>query len=414
MFNEGSLGYRKAGRQPAAKPEQRKSMEVLPISSKPSESEEVAATKTTRVRLKRLARPDRLFIAVVVVPVVAAILYFGVFASDVYVSESRFVVRSPEKPATTGLGVILQTAGFTNASDEVNAAQSYAISRDALRAINRNDAFEKAYTRPEISIFDRFNPLGIAGSFEDLYSYFQGKVTLLNDTTTSITTLTVRAYDPDDAQRFNQQLLELSEATVNRLNARGRQDLVRFAQAEVDQAKARASQAALALAAYRNRSGIVDPEKQAEAQMQMISKLQDSLIAAKTELAQLQRYTPENPRIPVTRTQIGTIQGEIDRELGKVAGNRGSLAATAVQFQRLRLESEFASQQLSGALASLEEAQNEARRKQAYVERIVQPNLPDSAIEPRRLRGIIATLILSLLAYGILRMLLAGIREHAQ
>jgi len=388
-------------------------MEVLPVSTKPSDSEGIDEPAPAR-RLKWLARPNALFVAVVVVPVVASILYFGFLASDVYVSESRFVVRSPEKPATTGLGVILQTAGFTNASDEVNAAQSYATSRDALRAINRNDAFEIAYTRPEISIVDRFNPLGIAGSFEDLYEYFQGKVTLHNDGATSITTLTVRAYRPEDAQRFNQELLQLSEATVNRLNERGRQDLVRFAQAEVDQAKARASQAALALAAYRNRSGVVDPEKQAEAQMQMISKLQDSLIAAKTELAQLQRYTPDNPRVPITRSQIGTIQAEIDRELGKVAGNRGSLAATAVQFQRLTLESEFAEKQLGGALASLEEAQNEARRKQAYVERIVQPNLPDSAIEPRRLRSIVATLILSLLAYGILRMLLAGVREHAQ
>lgn len=391
-------------------------MEVLPISAKPSEttSEEADAPVTRRGRWKVIARAPVLFLATVVVPVLASILYFGFLASDVYVSESRFVVRTPDKPAASGLGVFLQTAGFTNASDEVNAAQSYATSRDALRAINRNDAFENAYTRPEISIFDRFDPLGLSGSFEDLYSYFQGKVTLNNDTTTSITTLTVRAYDPEDAQRFNQQLLNLSEATVNRLNTRGRQDLVRYAQAEVAQAKARTSQAAIALAAFRNRSGVVDPEKQAEVQMQMVSKLQDSLIAAKSELAQLRRYAPDNPRIPVVATQVGTLQMEMDRELGKVAGNRGSLAATAVQFERFKLESEFATQQLAGALASLEEAQNEARRKQAYVERIVEPNLPDSAIEPRRLRGIIATLILSLLAYGILRMLLAGVREHAQ
>lgn len=389
-------------------------MEVLPISAKSSGTEEVVTTETTHVKLKRIARPGKLFLAVVVLPVLASILYFGFLASDVYVSESRFVVRSPEKPATSGLGVILQTAGFTNASDEMNAAQSYATSRDALRAINRNDAFERAYTRPEIAIFDRFNPLGLGGSFEDLYRYFQDKVTLHNDTATSILTLTVRAYDPEHARRFNEQLLELSEATVNRLNARGRQDLIRFARAEVDQAKARASQAALALAGYRNRSGVVDPEKQAEAQMQMVSKLQDSLIAAKTELAQLQRLAPQNPRLPIIRTQIGSLQGDIDRELGKVAGDRRSLAATAVQFERLALESEFAAKQLGGALASLEEAQNEARRKQVYVERIVQPNLPDSAIEPRRLRGIVATLILSLLAYGILRMLLAGVREHAQ
>jgi capsular polysaccharide transport system permease protein len=137
------------------------------------------------------------------------------------------------------------------------------------------------------------------------------------------------------------------------------------------------------------------------------------MIAAKTELAQLRRYAPQNPRIPVVQTQIGTLKAEINRELGEVAGNRGSLAASAVQYQRLTLESEFAEKQLGGALASLEEAQNEARRKQVYVERIVQPNLPDAPIEPRRLRGIFAALVLSLLGYGILRMLLAGVREHA-
>ena len=387
-------------------------MQVLPIS--------VDAGQTGRDegipsrRLKYLRRPDLLFLLVVVGPVLASIIYFGFLASDIYISESRFVVRAPEKRSATGLGAILQTAGFANASEEVSAAQSYAVSRDALGAINKNGAFEKAYSSSTVSFVDRFNPLGIWGSFEELYRYFQGKVSLQNDSATSITTLTVRAYTAEDARRFNEQLLELSEATVNRLNLRGRQDLVRFAQAEVINAKTNAQMAATALAAYRNRSGVVDPEKQAEVQMQMISNLQNQLISAKTELAQLQRYAPDNPRIPVVQTQIGTIEQEIGQETGKVTGNRSSLAGNAVQFQRLTLENEFAAKQLAGALTSLEEARNEARRKQAYVERIVQPNLPDAPLEPRRLRGILSTIILSLLAYGILRMLLAGIREHAQ
>lgn len=389
-------------------------MEVLPISATPAEQASQESDTLIIRKRRRVFRPDRLFILVVVLPFVAAVLYFGFLASDVYVSESRFVVRSPEKPAATGLGVILKSAGFTNGGDELYAAQSFATSRDALRAINRNDEFRKAYTRPGISIFDRFNPLGLWGSFEKLYQYFQDKVQLQNDTTTDITTLTVRAYTAADAHKFNEELLELSESTVNQLNERGRRDLVRYAQVDVDKAKAKATNAALALAAYRNRSGVVDPEKQAEAQMQLISKLQDNLIATKTQLAQLLRYAPQNPRIPVVRTEISTLQNEIDKELGKVAGNRGSLSSSAVQFQRLTLEGDFAAKQLAGALASLEEAQNEARRKQAYVERIVQPNLPDAPIEPRRWRGIFATLALSLLAYGILRMLLAGIREHAQ
>jgi capsular polysaccharide transport system permease protein len=390
-------------------------MELLPITGKPSGTTGEIETRDVGFdRFRRLPKVDRLFLLVVVLPVVLAVVYFGFLASDVYVSESRFVIRSPSRPAATGLGMILQGVGFTNGSDEVYAAQSFSTSRDGLKAVNRGGAFERAYSAPSIFILDRFNPGGTGGSFESLYKYFRSKVLLQNDATTSITTLTIRAYTAQEARRVNQILLDMSEATVNRLNERGREDLVRYAEDEVAQAKSTATSTAVALAAYRSRAGVVDPEKQAEAQMQMVSKLQDSLISAKTELAQLQLYTPENPRIPVVKSQLATIQRQIDVEMGKVTGSRGSLAQEAVRYERLQLENELANKQLASALSSLEQAKTEASHKQAYVERIVEPNLPDSPIEPRRARGILATLALSLLAYGILRMLLAGVKEHAQ
>jgi capsular polysaccharide transport system permease protein len=158
----------------------------------------------------------------------------------------------------------------------------------------------------------------------------------------------------------------------------------------------------------------VDPDKEAQAHMQMISNLQTQLIAAKTELAQVQQYAPQNPRIPVVRTEIGAIEAQIKEELGKLTGGRRSLAGNAVEYQRLTMENDFADKQLGAALASLEQARDDARRKQVYIERVVEPNLPDAPMGPRRLRGIFATLVLSLIAYGILRMLVAGVREHAQ
>jgi capsular polysaccharide transport system permease protein len=390
-------------------------MEVLPIFAKsrqPTGGEE--ATEIVVRKPRRFLRANLLFLLVVVVPVLAAIAYYGFLTSDIYISESQFVVRTPEKPAATGLGAILQTAGFTNAGDEANAAQSFAVSRDALRAINHDHAFERAYSRPGISIFDRFDPLGISGSFERLYQYFQDKISLNNNGSSSITTLAVKAYTPQDAYRFNQELLRLTEATVNKLNSRGRQDLVNYAQADVDAAKARSQAAAMALAAYRDRSGVVDPQMEAQAQMTMISNLQTQLIASKTELAQIQQYAPENPRIPVIQTQIGAIEAQIKQQMAKVTGGRRSLAGNAVAYQRLTLENDFAEKQLTAALASLEQARQESHRKQVYIERIVDPNLPDWPVEPHRLRGILSTLVLGLIAYGILRMLLAGVKEHAQ
>ena len=353
-----------------------------------------------------------IFIATVIVPTLCAILYFGLFASDVYISEAKFVVRSPEKTSSSGLGVLLKSAGFANAGDEVYAAQEFVESRDALRALNNRGAFVQAYTNPSISVFDRFGAGGTQDSFEDLYKYYEKMVLVRHDTTSSIVTLSVRAFTPDQAKRFNEQLLNMAENTVNRLNARGRQDLIRYAQVEVDRAKLTARNAAVALATYRNQAGVIDPEKQATVQLQMVSKLQDELIATEAQLAQIQAFAPKNPQIEVFNVKVTTLSKQIDEELGKVVGNRKSLSSSAAQYQRLFLETQFADRQLASAMASLEEAHNEARRKQAYVERIVEPNFPDSPLEPRRLRGILATFALGIVAWGVLSMLLAGVKEH--
>ena len=347
-----------------------------------------------------------------VLPTALATLYFGFLASDVYVSESQFVVRSPDKPATTGLGMLLKSTGFSNSGDEVYAAQDYVRSRDALRALNGNKAVARAYGNERISIFDRFNPLGISGTFEDLYHFYQGKVGVEYDTTSSIATLSVRAYSADDAYRFNRQLLELAEGLINRLNTRGRNDVVQFAAQEVQDAQIAARNAAVALAAFRNTHGVVDPEAQAKAQLEMISKLQDELIGARVQLQQLRAMAPENPQVPLLTTRISGLQHQIDEQMGSVAGSRRSLSQTAVQYERLELQRQYSDRRLAAAMNSLQDAEDEARRKQAYVERIAQPSLPDEPAEPRRLRGIFATFVLGLIAWGILRLLLAGVREH--
>ena len=67
---------------------------------------------------------------------------------------------------------------------------------------------------------------------------------------------------------------------------------------------------------------------------------------------------------------------------------------------------------VAGLIAALETARSEAQRQQLYLERLVRPNLPDDAVEPRRLRSIATVLILSLIAWGVVSLLVASIREH--
>ncbi|WP_235917745.1 hypothetical protein [Croceibacterium xixiisoli] len=371
---------------------------------------EAPQTKKDTV-FKKLKLVSPIFLATVVVPTLIAVLYFGFLANDIYVSESRFVVRSPSKSNISPLGAVLSGGGLTGASEESSAVTEYLESPAALADADGDGLIRKAYSAPEIFWFDRFG--GISGSTrEQLFQYFLTKATVVHEPTTQVTRLTVRAYSAKDAQRINSRLLQNSEALVNRLSERARTDSIRVAQGEVDAAKAVAREAAVALARYRNREGIIDPEKEAEVRLQMISKLQDELIAARTQLQQMQTYTPQASQIPFLRTQIQSLQGEIDEQTAGVAGGSRSLSAAAVQYQQLLLDSELSQKQLAAELVSLRDAQGEARRKRAYVERISEPNAPDYAVEPRRARGIVATFILGLLAWGVLSTLMVGIREH--
>jgi capsular polysaccharide transport system permease protein len=362
--------------------------------------------------LQRLRRVDRLFLLTVVLPTALAIVYFGLFASDVYTSESRIVVRSPERQSASPLGVLLKGASFSRAQDDSYTVQDYILSRDALRVLVDRLQIDKAYGSHSVDRFSRFGGADFDESFEALHHYYQKMVKVQTESASSITTISVKAFTAKDALAANQLLLAQSEDLVNRLNERGRRDMIKFAQAEVAQAETKAKAAGLAVSAYRTQQGVVDPERQATAQLQQVAKLQDDLIATTTQLAQIKFATPQNPQIGALQLRVRTLEDEISKETGKVTGGRRSLANKAADYQQVALEAEFTVKQLASALASLESARNEAQRQQVYLERIAQPSLPDVAQEPRRLRNILATLILGLVAWGIIGMLAAGIREH--
>lgn len=360
--------------------------------------------------LRQTWQKHRLFWLTVALPTLLAIFYFGLIAADVYISESRFVVRSPERQTASPLGMLLKGSGFTRSQDDSYSVQDYMMSRDALKSLDDKLDLRSAFAKGDA--LGRFPGLDWDESFEKMHRYYQKVVNVQLDSLSSIGTLSVRAFSAEDAQNINSELLQKAEELVNQLNERGRQDMIRFADEEVAKAEQKAKRASLALADYRNKKGVIDPEKQSAIPMQQIAKLQDELISSKSLLVQLQLAARDNPQIPVLKQRIQLLESEIQNESQKITGGGLSLASKAADFQRLALEKEFADRQLASVMASLEQARNEAQRKQLYLERIAQPSLPDAAMEPRRLRSIAAVFVLGLIIWGVLSMLIAGIKEH--
>lgn len=361
-------------------------------------------------------RRHALLLACVVLPTLLSTIYYGLIASDVYVSEAKFVVRSPnKKSAASGLGAMLEGAGFSGfsrAQDDVHTVSEYVASRDALGYLNEQLKLSKSWSSGNIDLFSRFNPLGWDGSAEALYEYYRKRVKVAVDSVTGITSLTSSVFSAEQAFEINQILLGQAEHIVNVLNERGRNDLIRFAEREVKAAEEKAKAAANALSNYRNTQAVVDPERQTQLHYEHISRLQEELVKTRSQLAQLKVFAPESPHPPALELRQKTLENEIKKEMEQITGGENSLASKAAEYERLALDREFAEKQLASALASLEVARNEAQRQQLYLETISKPNLPDEAILPKRFRAILTTLVLGLVAWGIMSMLLAGVREH--
>lgn len=362
----------------------------------------------------RFPRFNAVLWCTVIIPTALAIIYFGLIASDVYISESRFVVRSPQRQAQqSGLGALLQGSGFSRSQDDTYSVHDYVLSRDALKELDEQLKVKQAYSSKDADILNRFPGLDWDDSFEAFHRYYRQHVTIDYDTVSSITVLKVRAFTAEDAKKVNDLLLKMGERLVNNLNDRSRQDLIKTAEQEVVVGEEKVKRAAAALAGFRSNQSVFDPDRQSTLQLQGVSKLNEELVATEAQLTQIQRVSPNNPQVASLKNRVETLRKTIANETAKVAGGGGSLTSKAAAFERLTLEKVFAEKQLASSLTTFESAKSEALRKQLYLERLVQPNLPDKAVEPRRLRSILMVLALGLVVWGVMSLLLASVKEHA-
>lgn len=358
----------------------------------------------------------RWFFIFVVAPTLLAAIYYGLIASDIYVSESRFVIKNPDQRGSqlSTLANLVQTTGLSGGQEQANEILDFVRSRAALEAAQRKINVLSRYNSPEADRLSRFPTLLSDNSFEDLYQYYRKMVSAQPDTETGAAVLKVKAYTPHDAYEINRTLLLLSEGLVNKLNDRARNSAIAEAQRQVDLASERVRRARIALAEYRNSQQLIDPAEQATGVLAIANSLiaQRANLQAKLDL--MQRLTPDNPSIPALRSQISAVSAQIDSQDTRVVGRGdGNIASKLGGYENLFVEQEFATKNLTAASAALVQARADAIKQQYYLERIVEPNLPDSPLLPQRLLAVIIVAAAATCLYFIGWMLIVGILEHA-
>jgi len=374
-----------------------------------------AETPTQHSAFSKWLKKRRWFLVMVMLPTLLATLYYGLLASDIFISESRFVIKSPEQKRTqmSTLANLVQTTGLTGGPEQTNEVLTYVRSRDALKALQKIVDIRDKYSSAQVDWLSRFPGPFKQDSFESLFRYYGKRVDARIDPETSAATIKVEAFTPQDAYIINRELLELSEDLVNRLNSRAQTKGINEAQKQVDLATQRAKDARIALSQYRNSQALIDPSKQAVGMLEIANTMIAERAVLRAQLDLMQRLTPRNPSIPALRNRINAISVQIVSQDSSVVGAGGALASKIGGYENLLVEQEFATENLTAANAALVQARSDAQRQRYYLEQVVDPNMPDAPLLPKRMINILIVFAASVALYFIAWMFMIGVLEHA-
>ncbi len=383
------------------------------IAVPPDKQQVVEPGNLASVVRRRLSLAQFLFIAIVGVPAFVAALFYGVIASDRYVSEASFLVRGANSQGGAGgLSGLLKGIGLSRADDDTYVVQSFMQSREAVARLQQRLSLREIFARPGTDWFSRYPYFWRRDTLEALFDYYQTRVKVGYGSSTGISILQVSAFRPEDAQLVAKNLFELSEELVNRMNDRAMRDAIEHAQSELARAEAKVVTSQSAITAFRNRELIVDPASNSTKALEVVGTLTSELVRVRAMIQETIASSPNNPSIPSMRHRVKALEDQIDRERAKLVGGDGALASKMSAYERLVLSREFADRELALASGALEMARQEARRQRIYIEMISEPNLPDSDTQPRRMRSFITVLVFASAIFAMVWFFIVGAREQ--
>ena len=358
------------------------------------------------------------FVALVIAPVIVVGIYLFVIATDQYSSTVGFTVRQEESgSASELLGGLANFAGAQGGSDS-DVLYEFIQSQQIVEAIAERMDLVNHYSQywsndPVFSIWPD-------ASIEDLVWFWQRVVRISYDQSTGLIEVQVLAFDADTAQQLAHEIVRESQDMINALNEAAREDAMRYAEADLEEALARLKVAREELTRFRTRTQIVDPEADIQGRMGVVNNLQQQLAEALIELDLVQESAnPNDPRVTQAERRIEVIRDRIVQERENFAsGNESSdpqgedYPALIAEFESLTVDREFAEETYTAALAALVLARANASRQSRYLAAYIQPTRAQSSEFPQRGMILGLSFMLTLLSWSILALIYYSIRDR--
>lgn len=376
-----------------------------------------AADPSDRLQKRRPSRLLVSFLLCVVLPLIAATLYYATLATDRYAARAGFSIRGIDTNAgIDGIGALTGLASTGSTTSDSYVVLSYLASRELLEAVDQQLDLRAVYSSPSV---DPLSRLASDATVEEFLNYWNRRIHTQFDSTSGIIEIEVQSFNEEHAREIADAVLTLTQALINDLSANARSDVLRFAREEVDLQEIRLRNALGAIRDFRASEQSVDPSASAALEIQLIASLESRLIDLNARIAALRQTLDEDaPSVNALRRNAEALEAQIverRRAIGNNVLDDAGISAVTEQlalYEELEVERSLAQQAYASALVSLEQARRDADRQQRYLAIHLRPQAAQSAEYPRSLRNLLVLSFALFAAWGIGALITYSVRDH--
>lgn len=331
-----------------------------------------------------------LFVVCFLLPTLAGAIYYGLIASDRYVTEARFAIRpalgSAEKTSSETGGT---NSGMANqmVAQDTQITREFILSRPMLELLEAQLPLRQWFSSDSIDYFSRFDP---EKPIEKFVRYWKRRVGVEVEGGSGIMSVEVEAFDPEESLAIAKAIMKEAERKVNDLSVKSREDALAESTRELRLAEERMTKIRLATRDLRNREGVLDAQKTNDINVKMIAEMRASRINLALQLAIGQRdLGPDARRIIDIKQQIKDLDeniARIERQSASQDPEQKRLLSDALtRFEVLENDRKNAEKYYQQVLTAHERARIIAARQIEFFSPIVEPVKAESSTEPRRL-----------------------------
>ncbi len=354
---------------------------------------------------------------VIALPSVVTAIYMAFFAEDQFASRTGFTIRQEETGSASDLMGGLAQAFGAGAAGHADLLFEFVQSQDLVERISARFDLMTHYSAawpgdPLFSIWP-------GATIEDLVWFWGRMVRVTYDQSSGLMLVEVRARDPESAQAISRLIVEESELMINRLNEAARRDTTRNAEADLEAALQRLREARQALAEFRARTQIVDPQADIQGRLGVLNNLQQQLAEALVDYDLLLQQTTSatDSRVRQSERRIEVIRNRIREERRSfteqdITVDDTDLPSLIAQFESLQVDQTFAEATYQAALTAFDAARSNASRQSLYLASFIQPSFPQRAQYPQRFVIVGLTVFFSTLLWGVMALVYFSLRDR--